>query len=377
MPHRSRAAHHWRIVLVILALFLVCLRLALPFAIESYVRRQFDRLPNHSGSVGSIQLNLFRGAYQILDLRLFKTGSEVPVPLLSVEQMDLSIEWRQLLRGKIVGEVLLTRPVINVVTGPTEEQTQTGQDKGWKRTLESLFPFTINRFEVNDGLVRYAAPHREPPIDVFLTNFFAVATNLTNVEEKRSGLPAGLVARGVTTGGGKLRFQLLMDPLAEQPTFQLATSLTDVDLTALNDFLKSFAAVDAHSGRFWIFLRVAAANGRYQGFAKPFFLDVDLLEWEDVSDANLLETFWESLVAALAKVFTNQRRDQVATRIPIEGSFEAGARLDVWAAIGGILRNAFVQALQPGLQEGRLSASTEPELSGAQSAPQGDAPKAK
>lgn len=351
MRKGKRSAHHWRIVLVTIALILVCLRLALPFAVKAYVQQRLNSLPEHSGRVGAIQVNLFRGAYQIVDLHIFKTQSSVPVPFLSVEKMDLSVEWEQLIRGTIVGEVVMSRPVVNIVTGPTEEQTQTGADKGWNKTLESLFPFTINRFEINDGLIRYADPHREPPVDVYMTNFFAVATNLTNVERKKGELHSGLVARAITTGGGRLRFQLLMNPLAELPTFHLAASLTGVDLTALNDFLESFAKVDAHSGRFWFFIRVGASEGRYQGFAKPFFLDVDMLEWEDVQDGNLLEIFWESLVAAVAKLFTNHSRDQIATRIPIQGEVEAGARIDLATTIGGIIRNAFFQALEPGLAD--------------------------
>jgi hypothetical protein len=363
MRDRRRTGHHGRIVLVTLALLLVCLRLAMPFALKAYVQQRLNSLPEHSGRVGAIQINLFRGAYQIVDLHIFKTISEVPVPLLSVEKMDLSIEWEQLIRGAIVGEVAMSRPVVNIVTGPTEEQTQTGADDGWKKTLESLFPFTINRFEINDGLIRYADPHRDPPVDVYMTNFFAVATNLTNVEDKKGELHSGLVARGITTGGGRLRFQLLMNPLAKLPTFQLAASLTGVDLTALNDFLQSFAKVDAHSGRFWFFLRVGASDGRYRGFAKPFFLDVDMLEWEDVEDGNLLETFWEALVAGVMKLFTNQSKDQIATRIPIQGEVEDGARIDLASTIAGIIRNAFIQALEPGLAD-RVSGSPAPAQAG-------------
>jgi hypothetical protein len=367
---RAGSHHHrrytFRIVLVTIALIFICVRLALPFAIHRYVQRQLDRVPDYGGRVGSIQLNLWRGAYEIHDLYIVKTNANVPIPFVSIKKMDLSIEWPSLIEGKLVGEVELTRPSINFVIGPTEEEEQLGGKRGWKQTLESLFPLTINRFAIKDGAIRYADPSREPPVDAFVTNLTAVATNLTNVESKGTELPSGLVARGETTGGGEIRFELKMNPLAEQPTFQLAASLTGVDLRALNDFILSFGGIEAKQGMFWLYLRVAAADGAFQGYAKPFLLDVSFLEWSDITQQNVLKSFWEGFVQFLSNIFRNHPHDQIATVIPIEGNFETGNSIDLWTTISGVLRNAFLEALQPGVpapvplpEEGQTSAKAD------------------
>jgi hypothetical protein len=36
----------------------------------------------------------------------------------------------------------------------------------------------------------------------------------------------------------------------------------------------------------------------------------------------------------------------------LSGTFEKGAKVDLWSTIGGILRNAFVRALVPKLEPG-------------------------
>ena len=155
MSRGTRVVWDWlrrfQIALVVLALILVLARLALPFAIRDYVNRQLREVPEYGGEVGAIHVNLWRGAYEILDLKLVKTAGEVPVPFVRIPHMDLSIEWPQLLQGAVVGEVEMTRPEVNFVSGPTDEQKQTGVDKGWQQTLEALFPFTINRFEIREG----------------------------------------------------------------------------------------------------------------------------------------------------------------------------------------------------------------------------------
>jgi hypothetical protein len=55
------------------------------------------------------------------------------------------------------------------------------------------------------------------------------------------------------------------------------------------------------------------------------------------------------VVQLAAKVLENSEKEQVATRIPLRGRFDQ-PQPDLWAAIGGLLRNAFIQALKPGIE---------------------------
>lgn len=338
-----------QIAFVCFLLVLIGARVALPFVLVRYVNDRLDSLQGFEGSVGAIRVNLFKGAYTVFDLRLFKTGGEIPVPFLAAEKMELALEWREVLRGNLTGTVAFEAARLNFVMGPTEQEKQTGIDRRWSQTLDSLHPFTINRFDVRKGVIRYADPHRSPPVDIYLTNVTATATNLTNVQNKESELPARLFATAGTTGGGKLKIDLRIDPLAKAPEFKLAGSITALDLPALNDFLKSYVNADAESGRFWLFLNVAASGGRYQGIAKPFLINANTLGLSELDEQSILQSFWEGLVGAISEIFENQLTDRLATRVQIEGTFQSGTEIDLWAAIGGILRNAFLQALQPGV----------------------------
>jgi len=59
---------------------------------------------------------------------------------------------------------------------------------------------------------------------------------------------------------------------------------------------------------------------------------------------------WEAAVAAAAKVLEN-KHDEVATRVPLSGRI-GDTQPDIWATVGGLLRNAFIHALAPGLERG-------------------------
>lgn len=54
-------------------------------------------------------------------------------------------------------------------------------------------------------------------------------------------------------------------------------------------------------------------------------------------------------VKLVANVFENEPQQQLATRIEFSGEFD-NPETSVWAAITTFMRNAFVQALQPGLE---------------------------
>lgn len=334
----------WTIIAIIV--LVIAGRIALPHIVKRYVNQQLNNIPDYRGSVADIDIQLIRGAYKIKGLKLEKTTGHVPVPFIDIPEMDLSVQWKELFHGSVVGEIVVQNPQLNFVNAPSEDQQQVGVGEEGKRSLESLFPFNLNRFQVNNGNIRFRDFHREPKVDIYVTNLFATATNLTNSREVNDRLPAGVVARGTTIGEGELELLLRLNPLEEQPTFELVAGITNMNLVALNDFMRAYGKFDVNSGKFQVFTEVAAADGRYEGYVKPFFENLDIFDWDKERKKNLLQKFWQAIVAGVGAAFKNQPEDQLATRIPIEGNFEK-TDIDLLATIGGILRNAFVSALLP------------------------------
>jgi hypothetical protein len=118
----------------------------------------------------------------------------------------------------------------------------------------------------------------------------------------------------------------------------------------VNPWLEEFLHVDAEQGVFSMYAEFAAAEGRFEGYAKPIMEDADIYAAGEEASGPFRRA-WESLVDLARKVFENE--DQVATRIPLSGEIEhpdAGTL----AAIVNMLRNAFVAAFTHSL-EGTIS----------------------
>ena len=126
--------------------------------------------------------------------------------------------------------------------------------------------------------------------------------------------------------------------------------LTNVDLIALNSFLRAYGKFDVARGTFALYTSVAADNGSYDGYFKVFFKDLDVFQWEKERKKNILAVFWQAIVGGVATVFENHPKNQLATKVPISGSY-TNSSIGIWTATGTLLQNAFIHALVPKLDQ--------------------------
>jgi hypothetical protein len=338
-----------RIVLLTLVALLIIARLIAPYAVQRFVNHKLQQLPGYGGSVGEVDIHLWRGAYSIHNVDIVKKTNNVPFPFVAARRVDFSVDWSDLRNRALVGEVLLEDAQLNFAKGERKEQDQTKIDKSWVKVVQDLFPFKINRLEIRNSMVRYADLGAKPKVDVSITNLQLVCRNITNSRSLTNELPTPFEASGVTVGGGRLRVQGAANPFTPAPRFDVNASLENVDLTALNDFLEAYAKVDVKQGRLNFYTEMAAADGRFKGYAKPLLEDLDIVDLSE--DAKKpLKLFWEGFVAGVMKIFKNQPRDRFAARIPIEGDID-NPGTGIVETLASVLRNAFVRALAPQVDE--------------------------
>ncbi|MGH7941499.1 MAG: DUF748 domain-containing protein [Limisphaerales bacterium] len=324
------------------------LRVALPHLIKAYVNHELKKSSTYAGTVGDIQIQIWRGAYQIRNINIVKRNGKVKTPFFSAPFMDLSVQWVGLFHHRIVAKIYMQQPHLNFVNGPTAAQKQTGQNTSWTKMLESLTPFRLNELLIYDGEIHYKDDYSTPKVDLYVSRLGASATNLSNAQQQKLQLPAGIRAHGKTIGDGTLDFHLQFNPMAPAPLYQLQVELTNVNLPALNPFLRAYGKFDVARGKFAMFTSVAATNNAYQGYIKVFFDHLDVFEWkkEENEHKSALKIFWDAIIAGISTIARNIPEDQLATKIPISGVY-TNSTIDLTSTIGSLLRNAFIRALIP------------------------------
>lgn len=319
---------------------LVVGRIYLPYWAKDYVNTTLNNIDGYRGSVEGISIALYRGAYVIHDLKLYKIDKGIPSPFLDFARADLSIQWGALFKGRIVGDVTLDRPTINFAKSSSGQSAQTGVETDWTRPIKELMPLDINFVEINNGKIAYQDFSTEPNVDVYIDKMHARATNLRNINDRSEALPSDLTVRGSSIGGGNLQLDGKLNILKQIPDFDIAGKLESIDLPAMNNYARPFAGIDFEKGRLDIYTELAVKNGAISGYVKPLATEVYIIDPEPDS---AIKFIWEVFVAAVADIFTNSAQDQFATQIVIEGQLDS-PETNIWRTIGAIFRNAFVQA---------------------------------
>lgn len=350
---RKKRKRKRRIIWGSIILVLVAFRLLLPYIVLKYVNGKLENLEEYYGHVNDIDLHLYRGAYEIKDIKILKrvekkgktgTAEKDTIPFFKSPSIDLSIEWSAIFHGSIVGEISVEQPVVNFVKDKHKGEDVKADTADFAQLVDDLMPVTINRFDIHNGEVHYRDLKARPKLDIAMKNINITATNLTNVTDSKELLPATLTARAEAYEGG-FALNAKFDGLAKKPTFDMNVSMKGLQLVLLNDMLREYGNFDVKKGTFSMYGEFAAKEGKFGGYVKPFLKDLDIVQWNK-EEGNFKQILWETLVASAAEILQNQKKEQLATKININGTFDK-VHLNTWRAISYVLRNAFLHALKP------------------------------
>ena len=335
-------------ILICVVVLLIAIRLILPYIVLHYANKTLANMKGYYGHIEDIDLSIYRGAYIIKDIYLNKIDpkTQKQTDFFKSKKIDLSVEWGAILHGSIVGKLEFDSPVLIFTRDKVELSDVKKDTTDFRKLLKDFMPLKLNRFEVFDGALHFADNTSKPKVDIALKQTHILALNLTNVTDDTAELPSTIHANA-TVYEGTLTFDMKLNALKEDPTFDLNAEIKNTNLVLLNDFLKAYGNFDVHRGNFGLYTEMAAKEGKFKGYVKPIIKDLKVVGPEDRHDS-FLNKIWEQIVGAVGVIFKNQKKEQLATKVPIEGEFK-NPKPNILDAIWEVLRNAFIQALLPSI----------------------------
>ncbi len=341
----------WRVVLVVFVL-LVAFRLTLPYIVTRYVNNVLNELEGYRGSVSDVHIHLYRGAYEIDSIRIFKIDGDKQIPFVDIPVTDLSVEWNAILDGELVGEITFRKPILNFIaekkvndpaTGSEEPgDVQSGKNVDWTEPIKKLMPFRINRLRVSDGKIAFYDFSTAPEVDLFLNNVQLDALNLNNANDNPELLPSRIYLQALSIGNGQLNIAMKANLMKKVPDFDMDLRFESVNLKALNDFFEAYAKVDVEHGNFNMYSEVAVLDGKISGYVKPLFHGLQIANWKEDKEKPV-EVLWESMVNFITEALENQKQDQFATKVPVAGEISS-VDPSFLPALWNIFSNAFAEA---------------------------------
>jgi len=123
----------------------------------------------------------------------------------------------------------------------------------------------------------------------------------------------------------------------------------------MNPLLRQYGKFDVVEGKFSLYSELHGKGGRVTGYVKPLFKDVKAFDPEQDRDKGFVKRMYERLVTGVSKILKNPPRDEVATKVDVGGRIDQ-PNTSTLQAIANLLRNAFIEAILPGLEREARSA---------------------
>lgn len=280
-------------ILIALVALLVVARLLLPYFVLRYVNKTLADMGDYTGHVEDIDIALLRGAYQIKDLVITKVNGKVKEPFVKIPRSDLSVEWKSLFKGRLVGEVECYEPELNFSFSTNESTRQTGEGADWTQVVKDLLPIQINRFAVINGQVNLVKLFAASDADLSLQKVNGELRNIRNIEEKSGKLPSPVWLTGDVPGyGGTMRFDANMYLLKDIPDFNYNLKFTDLQLVKLNPIARPYANVDFDKGTMSVFSEMAMNDGKLNGYLKPLTKDMTIFKLKEPGEHRTVGRFF-------------------------------------------------------------------------------------
>ncbi len=296
----------------------------------------------------------------------------------------LEAEWSEVeVKGRkegdaVVSAIKLVQPNIRIFhAAPPPEEANAAQKKNehpappgevvdLNELLHKITPLEVDHIDILDGQVAFVDTSRQERPELWLHDLQLSVENLTNRVRLTEGRPVLLTASATLARSGALSILITADPFEKGLTFSGRAAIVGLETSELYRFIKPATKLQAPQGTIDIFVEFDCRNGQLTGGVKPVLKNVKIRP-DDKGFFTAIKA-WATDVAI--KLFSDRVKDRnaVATVIPIKGTL-TGPDVDLWPAIFGVLRNAFVEGLTSGYAYLPPKTGEAPPAPGAQPSP--------
>lgn len=211
--------------------------------------------------------------------------------------------------------------------------------------LRKVTPLDVDHIDIVDGQVAFIDVSRPERPELWLHDLQLSVENLTTRLHLAEGRPVLLTATGTLANSGTVSIFITADPFEKGLTFSGRASVVALQTSELYKFIEPATKLQVPHGTVDIFVEFDCRNGALTGGVKPVLKNVEVRPGSK-NPWTVLKA-WASDVAL--RIFSDrvQERNAVATVLPIKGSL-TDPDLQLWPAIFGVMRNAFVEGLTSG-----------------------------
>ena len=338
--------------LLALVLVLVVLRVLMPHWVRHYLDQRIERMGPYHGAMAEVHLHIWRGSYTIENLRIDKIGAPSNQPFLLAPRTEITVNYGELLHGRLRSDVDFYDATVNFIDGNTESERQMGKGVNWSNELNILIPAEVNNIRVHHGTVTFRNVVSNPRVDLTMSNVNSTVTNLAPEDGQRGTRVATLHTTATVLGDAPLETQATFDPTNRFGNFHYHIHATDIQLVRANALARAYTGLDFAAGTGDFTMELNAQNGQLDGYAEPIFKDLKLFSWKkDVEQEKKgpIKLIYEAAAQGVVSLLKGPSNDKLVTKVPISGRI-GDSQFGEPQAIAEVVHHAFVEAYKAQLE---------------------------
>jgi hypothetical protein len=346
-----RRAARWVLIAgAVVAALAVIVRLVLDPIATHVTRQGLARMEGMRGNFERVHVTLFSPGYSITRLKLVpEHGGDGRTPVFYAEAAHVGLDWHQLLHGRLAAHARIVEPKVSIIAGarPAPPSRKAPRPPDLSVTLQKITPLKIDRVEILRGEILFRDVGQPGQPELWVHRLELAAENLATRRRLSGARPTTVSASGVVGRSGAMRLFVSADAFASPLAFSGRFDVTGLRVTELFDFIEPKTKLQAPEGTLDLFAEFRVRGGRIEGGVKPILKGVEVRPADD--------SFGTRVKGWLADVGLDLASDRVpgrqavATVVPIEGRLTK-PDIQLWPAILGVVRNAFVAGVAGGFE---------------------------
>jgi len=208
-----------------------------------YMEREINhRLTGYTVTVRALHVHPWTVSLELVDATISQDANPDP-PVARIRSLTTTIDWRALLKRKIVADMTFDWPelYVNLKNFRAEARSDVRlKDRGWQEALEAVaLDLKINRLQVRNGDLTYLDTGAFKPLRLSQLN--ASAENIRNIRSRDHDYPSDVHLEGVVFDTGELWLEGRADFLAEPHAgIQAALRLDRVELDYFQPIIQRY-----------------------------------------------------------------------------------------------------------------------------------------
>lgn len=317
-------------VLLTIIFLLILFRISLSYFGLYYLNNQLNKDQNYQSHVTSLNISLWNQSVTLNGIQIELNKTPIPVPLFTANSIEISFHVIPILSGKMVADIKVAQPIFNYIMGALPI----------KSNLRSI-PVVIHKFEVNNGEINIINFRDAPHFKISISH---IHTTLN----KKSGSELYLIdSKGQVMNSGNYYLHGKLNPFSKDPNFYIESAIRGLDIPEFNSVIKHYTDVTTRAGKFSIYIKLGAQNGKISGYAKPFIKNLSIIQKKD---DNVIKKAYKKAVQVSAEILQNSHQKTDATKINISGTI-SDPDIDMLSVVLNLLQHAFIAALAPSLDD--------------------------